>query len=107
MKINQLLTGKKPSLIEGKKISHKGTRAIRRDNMKIYEFKKNVGEKVVIQFSDFKGYKLIDLRVFYNAGLDEEDWKPTPKGISISRDLVSKLKEGVDKALEEWEKEKS
>ncbi len=72
--------------------------------MKIYEFKKNVGEKVVIQFSDFKGYKLIDLRVFYNAGLDKEDWRPTPKGISISRDLVSKLKEGVDKALKEWEK---
>ena len=72
--------------------------------MKIYEFKKNVGEKVVIQFTEFKGYKLIDLRVFYNAGLDEDDWRPTSKGITISVDTIPKLKEGIDKALEEWDK---
>ncbi|MDH5466518.1 MAG: transcriptional coactivator p15/PC4 family protein [Candidatus Aminicenantes bacterium] len=75
--------------------------------MKIFEFKKNLGEKVVIQFSDFKGYRLIDLRIFYNVGEEKEDWRPTTKGISISRDKIPKLKEGVDKALEEWERKKS
>jgi len=63
--------------------------------MIIHEFKRNVGEKVVIQFSEFKGKELIDLRVFYNAGESKDDWRPTPKGISISRELISELKKGV------------
>jgi hypothetical protein len=74
-------------------------------NSIIHEFQKNSGEKVVIQFSEYKGKKYIDVRVFYNAGDGKvEDWKPTKKGITISRDLISELKEGVDKALDEWEK---
>ena len=73
--------------------------------MKVYEFKKNALETLIIQFTEFKGKKLLDLRIYYDAGKNKEDWIPTTKGITISRDLIPKLKEGVDKALAEWEKE--
>jgi len=72
--------------------------------MKIYEFKKNALETLIIQFTEFKGTKLLDLRIYYDAGKNKEDRKPTPKGIAISRDLIPKLREGVDKALTEWKK---
>lgn len=75
--------------------------------MKVHEFKKNALEKVHVQFTEFKGKKLIDLRVFYNAGEAKEDWRPTPKGLTISRDLIPKLKEGVDKAYTKWKKKRS
>ena len=32
--------------------------------MNIYEFQKNAQEKVIIQFTKFKGYDLIDIRVY-------------------------------------------
>jgi hypothetical protein len=68
----------------------------------IYEFKKNALEKVVCQFREYKRNKLIDLRVFYDAG--DGDWRPTPKGISLRRELIPELKEAVDAAVREWEK---
>ena len=69
----------------------------------IYEFKKNALEKVVCQFREYKRNKLIDLRVFYDAG--DGDWRPTPKGISLRRELIPELKLALDKAAEEWERE--
>ena len=69
----------------------------------IYEFRKNALEKVVCQFREYKRNKLIDLRVFYDAG--DGDWRPTPKGISLRRELLPELKLAVDKALAEWERE--
>lgn len=75
--------------------------------MKIYEFKKNALANVIIQFAEFKGKKLLDLRIYYDAGKNKKDWRPTTKGITISRDLIPKLKEGVDKAFAEWEKERA
>jgi len=73
--------------------------------MNIYEFKKNSLANVIIQFAEFKGKKLLDLRIYYDAGKNREDWRPTTKVITISRGLIPKLKEGIDKALAEWEKE--
>lgn len=70
--------------------------------MEIYKFKKNSYETIVIQFTKFKEKKLLDLRIWYDS--DEGEEKPSPKGISISRDLLPELKKGVDLALKEWEK---
>jgi len=68
----------------------------------IHEFAKSAGQKVVCQFREYKRNKLIDLRVFYDAG--DGDWRPTPKGISLRRELIPELKEAVDAAVREWEK---
>ena len=43
----------------------------------IHEFAKSAGQKVVCQFREYKRNKLIDLRVFYDAG--DGDWRPTQK----------------------------
>jgi hypothetical protein len=69
----------------------------------IHQFKKNANETVTVKFTQFKGKRLIDIRAYYAA--ENGDLKPTPKGISISRDLISELKEAIDKAAEEWERE--
>ena len=46
---------------------------------------------------------IIDIRVFYDAG--DGDWRPTPKGISLRRELIPELKLAVDKALAAWERD--
>ena len=66
------------------------------DDKLIYEFSKNTGQKVVVQLREFKGKKLIDLRVFYLT--EDGSWRPTPKGISLRPELITELKRGVDKA---------
>jgi len=71
----------------------------------IYEFSKNTGQKVVIQLREFKGKKLIDVRVLYLS--EDGSWRPTPKGICLRRELIHELKQGIDKAAEECEKELS
>jgi len=68
----------------------------------IHEFAKSAGQKVVCQFREYKRNKLIDLRVFYDAG--DGDWRPTLRGISLRRELIPELKEAVDAAVREWEK---
>lgn len=50
--------------------------------------KKNSRESIVISENEFNGRKLIDLRVFYK---DEEELKPTKKGIAISVDKLDEL----------------
>jgi len=71
----------------------------------IHQFKKNANETVMVKFSEFKGKRLIDLRVFYLS--EDGIWRPTPKGISLRRELIPELKQGIDKAAEEYEKELS
>jgi len=72
--------------------------------MKIYEFQKNAQDKVILQFTKFKGKQLFDLRVYYDAGKTEEDWRPTQKGVTVRLEFLQDLKEGIDKAFEEWKK---
>ena len=70
----------------------------------IHQFKKNANERVRISFSTFKGKRLVNLRVYYNAAEEGEDWRPTPKGLTLRRELIPELKEAICKAAEEWEK---
>jgi hypothetical protein len=58
----------------------------------------------MVKFTQFKGKRLIDIRAYYAA--ENGDLKPTPKGISISRDLIPELKLAVDKALAAWKRER-
>lgn len=39
--------------------------------MEVYELQKNALEELIIQLTEFKGKKLIDLRVYYNTGEDK------------------------------------
>jgi hypothetical protein len=74
-------------------------------NKLIHEFRKSTSQKIVCQFTEFKNRRLIDLRLFYYAGKNGEDWQPTKKGLTLRRDLIPELKLAVDKALAAWERE--
>lgn len=67
--------------------------------MLIGELQKNSTEKIRISLSEYKGYQYIDVRIFFEA--DDGSWKPTKKGITISRDniepLINLLHEGQKK----------
>gem|GEM_PF-1586290 len=68
--------------------------------MVIHEIEKNSLEKIVIELTEYQGRKYFSTRIYYDASKGQnQDWRPTPKGITISIDLLPELKEGVDKAL--------
>ncbi len=62
----------------------------------IAAFAKNSTEEVRITLEEFKGHKLLDLRVWYED--DKGEKKPTKKGISISASLFPELKTALEKA---------
>ncbi len=65
----------------------------------IASFPKNKFEEIRVQIKEFKGYDLVDIRVF--AGTKEGEEKvPTGKGISINVSHFSELKKAILQAEE-------
>lgn len=71
----------------------------------VHKFMKNAMEEVRIECSKFMNKDVINIRVYYNAGIGKEDWRPSPKGITMHFDLIPELKKGIDKAYKEWQKQ--
>jgi hypothetical protein len=59
----------------------------------IAQFEKNATEVVRVSLTEFRGHKLIDLRVYYSD--DEGQFKPTKKGVSLSVSLYTELKKSI------------
>jgi len=79
----------------------------KRRNKTIYSFVKNTQEEVRAGLTEYKGYKLIDIRVWYKR--EGQDCLPTKKGLTLSVKLYPELKKTVDKlgqALSEQKKTK-
>lgn len=64
-----------------------------------------IKEPIFIALSNFKNFKYLDIRKFYQK---EEDWLPTKKGITLSKDQIKELitiiennKEEIDKWFDE------
>jgi predicted phosphoadenosine phosphosulfate sulfurtransferase len=64
----------------------------------IAQFEKNATEVVRISLTEYRGHKLIDLRVYYSDG--EGQYRPTKKGVSLAVGLYGDFK----KALHSLEK---
>lgn len=60
---------------------------------------KNAREVVFLSLSEFKGHRLIDLRV-HVPGDQEGDWVPTRKGLSLAVGLYPDFKQALSQ-LEE------
>ena len=73
--------------------------------MIIYEFRKNYFEKVIIQFKEYKGKLVIDIRAHYKVSETVNEWKPSKKGICMSVYHLGELLKGLQLAHEKWEKE--
>lgn len=69
------------------------------DNLLIAKFPKNSTEEVRLQIVSYKGYDLIDLRVWL-PGKDNGEGIPTRKGLSLNIELLPELKKAI-LALEE------
>lgn len=69
--------------------------------MLIGEIQKNSTEKIRVTVSEHKGYKFLDVRVYYED--DSGEWRPTKKGITVSKDnietLVNFLNEGKKRKI--------
>lgn len=63
-------------------------------NQLVSSFPKNKFEEVRVQVKEFKGYDLIDLRV-YTALKEGEDKIPTGKGLSINVSHFMELKKAI------------
>jgi len=68
----------------------------------IDEFEKNSREKIMILIKKYRNNFYLDLRVYFKS--NDEEYKPSKKGIMISLELLDDLKEAfskVEKALDE------
>ena len=67
--------------------------------MLIGEINKNPIEKIRVTISDYKNHRFLDVRVYFED--DSGEWRPTKKGIAISKDnlepLIKLLNEGKKK----------
>ncbi len=76
------------------------------ENTVIYSFQKNAKEEVRISLSDYKGYDLIDVRVYFLDAGSEEKWQPSRRGICMQCDHMQRLLEGLKLACEKSLNEK-
>ncbi len=60
----------------------------------ISQITKNAREVVFLSLSEFKGRRLIDIRV-HVPGEEEGDWVPTRKGVSLSVGLYPAFKQAL------------
>ncbi len=68
----------------------------------IDEFEKNNREKVMVLIKKFKNNYYLDIRVYFKGNDDE--YKPSKKGLMISLELLDDLKDAlskVERALDE------
>jgi len=68
------------------------------EDREVHSFKKNAKETVRVCLTEFKGYKLLDVRVYIQDDTGRE--VPTRKGLTISQELVNELVKGLRKAIE-------
>ena len=71
------------------------------DSVEVARFQKNSGEEVRAQLTNYKGYDLIDLRVF---AIRKDGDVATRKGLALNVALLPELKKAilaVEKALKE------
>jgi hypothetical protein len=66
----------------------------------MHHFAKNATEEVRVSLTEYKGHKLIDLRIYYEPE-DGGDRRPTKKGITIDVGLYPELKKAMLKVEKE------
>jgi hypothetical protein len=59
---------------------------------------KNPTEEVRVSLTSYRGHDLVDIRVFFQD--EQGEWRPTKRGVSLSVDSFSELRDAVAKAEE-------
>jgi predicted phosphoadenosine phosphosulfate sulfurtransferase len=66
----------------------------------IAQFEKNATEVIRMSLTEYRGHKLVDIRVYYSD--DEGQYRPTKKGVSLGVGLYTDFKRALvalEKAL--------
>lgn len=71
----------------------------------VHQFVKNATEEVRVSLTEFKGHKLIDVRIYFEPE-DGGERRPTKKGITVDVSLYPELKRALLKLEKELLKEK-
>jgi len=74
------------------------------ENEVIHSFQKNATEEVRVSLTEYLGHKLIDIRVYYQG--EDNEFRPTKKGLSISVEKFSDLQEAIKNAEKMLKKKK-
>ncbi|HXH11420.1 MAG TPA: transcriptional coactivator p15/PC4 family protein [Alphaproteobacteria bacterium] len=59
---------------------------------------KNPTEEVRVSFTSYRGYDLVDIRVYFQD--EQGEWRPTKRGVSLSVDSFGELRDAILKAEE-------
>jgi len=59
---------------------------------------KNPTEEVRISLTSYRGHELVDIRVYFQD--DQGEWRPTKRGVSLSVDSFTELRDAVTKVEE-------
>ena len=59
----------------------------------IEQFEKNATEVVRVSLTEYRGRKLVDIRVYYSD--NEGQYRPTKKGVSLSVDVYPDFKRAI------------
>ena len=70
------------------------------ENKLISTIERSSTEQLQIAVKEFKGKKYLDLRIFYTTD-DGASWLPTKKGVTVSPNHLSILKEAIKVAIDE------
>jgi hypothetical protein len=66
------------------------------DEQLVKAIEKGMGGRIHVRLSRFQGRDYLDIRNFFQT--DEEEWKPTRKGIAIPIELYDELMEALKEA---------
>ena len=64
----------------------------------IHEFEKSAGELVRCSVTKFKGYPLVDIRIYFEDTSGE--YRPTKRGVCVHTELIDELHKGISKLKE-------
>ena len=70
------------------------------ENKLISTIERSSTEQLQIAVKEFKGKKYLDLRIFYTTD-DGASWLPTKKGVTVSPNHLSILKDAIEVAIDE------
>ena len=62
----------------------------------IGEVEKNSAQKYIVAAKEYKGYKFVDVRMYYKH---EDRWLPTKKGITITSKNAESMISAINKGL--------
>lgn len=60
----------------------------------VYQIARGNDEAIFFTLREFKNRKYLDLRVFFQPK-NEEDMKPTKKGLTVTLELLDEIKKGI------------